>query len=126
MLGTWDFEGTDLTETWSLLETGHFRGVVNRSFNGALEPIQHIDIVLSGDSCTYTGTRMGAHETSIPIRYRLTGSENGKLIFENMLGRFPQEIRYEVTTTNGFTVTMSGEQDGRSREKVFRYSRTLE
>ena len=126
MIGAWDFEGTDLTETWSHLETDHYQGVVNRSFNGVLEPLQHIDIVLSGDSATYTGTRIGAHETSIPIRYRLKESKNGILVFENMLGRFPQEIRYELITTDDFIVTMSGEQDGRSREKLFVYSRTLE
>lgn len=123
MVGTWGFEGTELSETWTQLETDHYQGVVHRSFNGVLEPMQRIDIMLHRDSATYTGTRIGAHESSLPISYQLKESEKGTMIFENILDRFPQEIRYDVISTREFTVTMSGQQDGKSREKVFRYNR---
>lgn len=123
ILGTWNFEGGELTETWSKLDDDHYLGVVNRSFNGVLEPVQHIDILFTTDSVIYTGTRIGAHESALPIQYYLNSAEENSLGFAHPEGRFPQEIRYEVASYERFSVTMSGTQDGRSRSKRFDYHR---
>ena len=123
MLGMWSFEGGDLTETWSKLNGNHYQGVVNRSFNGVLEPMQHIDILFTADSIIYTGTRIGAHESALPIQYYLQSVGEHSMNFAHLEGSFPQEIRYEIAGKESFSVIMNGTQEGRSRSQHFNYHR---
>ncbi|NNC82380.1 MAG: hypothetical protein HKN79_02285 [Flavobacteriales bacterium] len=123
MCGDWEFTGTEIKEHWENIGQGAYQVDVVSHAGWEPEQVQRIDIQREGDKVIYTGTILREHNTTRPIRFEATEISDTHILFQNVAQEFPQHIRYTLIHADKFRVSISGSQDGRTREQEFVYYR---
>lgn len=118
MLGSWtQTEGDAVSfENWDLMSDDHFVGHAYTMVGKDTVFQEQLEIIKEGEDIYYVAT---VSENEGPVRFKLTTSEEGVVIFENKAHDFPQMIDYRAVGDSGINARISGMQNGQYGAKDF-------
>lgn len=109
--GTWQVEGKEQYETWSLLNSSTLKGVSYGLKSGVPTIAEYLDLNINGKNTTYTATVLGQNEGK-GVVFSMTRNDS-VVVFENPMHDFPKRIEYRKLNENQLFVSVSdGGQKG--------------
>jgi hypothetical protein len=120
LIGTWQMIMDDqtTTETWQRQNDSTLSGTSCTLIGADTVSYETLSLTQNGSDLFYIPTVSGQNNNE-PVKFRLTGSTDELLIFENPEHDFPQKITYNRLADDSLFAEISGKIDGEVMEIGF-------
>lgn len=118
LIGTWqhqDESGNVSYESWKKINSDELSGKSYVLQEGDTVVFEELSLVCRQDSLFYIPTVKG-HNNDRPISFPLSSISEDKMLFENLLHDFPQQISYQKIGTDSLVAEVSGLENGVQRK----------
>lgn len=120
LVGAWENKSNEgnATEIWKKENDSTLTGISYFVVGKDTVSTEQIRLHQSAKDVFYVPT-IPDQNGGLPVEFKLTGSDNNSLVFENPSHDFPQKITYTRITNDSMIAEISGKQQGKEKAMQF-------
>jgi len=124
IIGTWQVEGEQLFEEWSLSADSSYFATSYSLKNDEKIILESIRLVREKDNIFYEATVLDQNEGK-PVRFKLVSLTANKMVFFNPEHDFPKKIEYEILGDHHMMATVSDGKGGKGKSFNIKFERVM-